>query len=120
MTSILIVEDEKRISSFIEKGLSAAGYTPTVVENGLDALAYLTTGSFDLVLLDVGLPGIDGYEVARRVRASPGGDQLYLVALTGYGGPVVKAKAEEAGFNLQLTKPVDGSELAKLVSNSRP
>ena len=73
----------------------------------------------DVSFVDVGLPGIDGYEVARRVRTSPRGDQLYLVALTGYGGPDVTAKAKAAGFNLQLTKPVDANELAKLVSNAR-
>ena len=69
--------------------------------------------------VDVGLPGFDGYEVARRVRASPGGDQFFLVALTGYDGPEVRAKAMEAGFNLHLAKPVDVSVLAQLVSNSR-
>ena len=72
-------------------------------------------GSF----VDVGRPGFDGYEVARRVRASPGGDQLYLVAFTGYDGADARARVKEAGFHLHLTKPLDVSELAKLVSNSR-
>jgi DNA-binding response OmpR family regulator len=68
MSSILIAEDEERISSFVEKGLRAAGYSATVVPHGGQALAHALTGSYDLLLLDVGLPGIDGFEVLRRVR----------------------------------------------------
>ena len=68
MSSILIAEDEPRISSFVDKGLRAAGFTTTVAARGDDALEYALSGSFDLVLLDVGLPGIDGFEVLRRLR----------------------------------------------------
>lgn len=73
----------------------------------------------DVALIDAGLPGVDGYELARRVRAEPGGDQFYLVALTGYGGPEGKARAAVAGFDLQLTKPVDVNELSRVVSGSK-
>ena len=73
----------------------------------------------DVALIDAGLPGLDGYELARRVRAEPGGDQFYLVALTGYGGPDGKARATSAGFDIQLTKPVDIHELSRVVSGAR-
>lgn len=109
MTSILIVEDEKRISSFIEKGLSAAGYTPTVVENGLDALAYLTTGSFDLVLLDVGLPGIDGFEVLKRLRTR--GDAMPVIMLTARSSVDDTVAGLEGGANDYLPKPFKFDEL---------
>jgi len=68
VSTILIAEDETRISSFVEKGLRAAGYATTVAATGPDALAHALGGTFDLVLLDIGLPGIDGFEVLRRLR----------------------------------------------------
>jgi len=70
MTSILIAEDEERISSFVEKGLRAAGFNTTVAASGDAALEHALSGSFDLVLLDIGLPGIDGFEVLRRLRGA--------------------------------------------------
>lgn len=70
MTSILIAEDEARISSFVDKGLRAAGFSTTIAASGDAALEHALSGSFDLVLLDVGLPGIDGFEVLRRLRGS--------------------------------------------------
>jgi DNA-binding response OmpR family regulator len=68
MSSILIAEDEERIASFVDKGLRAAGFTTTVAARGDDALEYALSGSFDLILLDIGLPAIDGFEVLRRLR----------------------------------------------------
>ena len=68
MTAILIAEDEDRIASFIEKGLRAQGYTTTVVADGDEALRMGRSGLFDLVLLDVGLPSIDGFTVLRGMR----------------------------------------------------
>ncbi len=72
-----------------------------------------------IALVDLGLAGIDGFELARRARAAPGGDQLCLVSLSGYGGPEAKAKAEGAGFNLHLTKPVDSDLLSLVVSAAK-
>ncbi len=70
MSRILIAEDEERISSFVDKGLRAAGYTTAVTADGGEALALAQSGEFDLLLLDVGLEGIDGFEVLRRLRSS--------------------------------------------------
>lgn len=109
MTTILIVEDETRISSFIEKGLAAAGYTPTVVQNGLDAVDYVATGSFDLVLLDVGLPGIDGFEVLRRVRAA--GETMPIIMLTARTGVDDTVAGLDGGANDYLPKPFKFDEL---------
>lgn len=69
MASILVAEDEQRISTFIEKGLRAAGYSATFAMTGPEALRMALTAEFDLILLDVGLPGMDGFEVLRQVRA---------------------------------------------------
>lgn len=68
MSRILIAEDETRIASFIEKGLRANGFTATTVEDGVTALDYASTGEFDLLVLDIGLPVMDGFTVLRRLR----------------------------------------------------
>ena len=116
---VLVVGDVEDVRSTLQEALADLGHEVSVAVDGPQGVAkileLLPHGSF----VDVGLPGIDGYEVARRVRASPGGDQLYLVALTGYDGSDARAKGKEAGFNLHLAKPVDVSELAKLMSDSR-
>lgn len=109
MTSILIVEDEARISSFVEKGLAAAGYTPTVVANGADALDYVATGSFDLVLLDVGLPGIDGFEVLARLRAA--GETMPIIMLTARTSTDDTVAGLDGGANDYLPKPFKFDEL---------
>lgn len=69
MTRILIVEDEDRISSFIAKGLAAEGFTTEVTEDGHTAVEFVRGGGFDLVILDLGLPGLDGFSVLRMIRA---------------------------------------------------
>ncbi len=68
MNRILIVEDERRIASFVEKGLRSNGFTPTVASDGITGLDYAQTGDFDLVVLDIGLPGLDGFTLLRRLR----------------------------------------------------
>ena len=74
MSHVLIVEDEERIAAFLDKGLRANGFTTVVAATGEGALAHLRTERFDLVILDVGLPGIDGYEVLRELRSRDAGD----------------------------------------------
>lgn len=73
----------------------------------------------DVVLLDIGLPKLDGYEVARRIRASKPGDRPYLVALTGYGTDEEVRRARETGFNHHLRKPVDPIDLKALLKTLR-
>ncbi len=109
MTSILIVEDEKRISSFIEKGLAAAGYSPTVVDDGLAALDYVATGSFELMLLDVGLPSIDGFEVLKRLRAR--GESMPIIMLTARTSVDDTVTGLDGGANDYLPKPFKFDEL---------
>ena len=116
---VLVVEDVEDVRNTLQEVLADLGHEVSVAVDGHQGVAKILELLPHVSFVDVGLPGIDGYEVARRVRASPGGDQLYLVALTGYDGSDVRARGKEAGFNLLLAKPVDMSELAKLVSNSR-
>ena len=116
---ILLVEDSADVRETLKEFLEDLGHEVTVAVNGPEGLARLRELRPDVALVDAGLPGIDGYEVARRARAEPGGDKLYLVALTGNGSPEAKAKAEKAGFNFHLTKPVDIKELSRVVSGSK-
>ncbi|PYM88010.1 MAG: hypothetical protein DME08_28140 [Candidatus Rokuibacteriota bacterium] len=67
------------------------------------------TAPLDAALIDIGLPDCDGYDVARRIRSTPHGKTAYLVALTGYGQPDDRRRAEAAGFDTHLVKPVDPS-----------
>jgi len=72
-----------------------------------------------VALIDIGLPGVDGYEVARRIRATPDGRHLYLVAVTGYGQPKDRDQALAAGFDDYLVKPFDRDRLATLLAAAR-
>ena len=116
---ILIIEDAADLRESLKEYLESLGHEVTVTEDGLKGAARLLELRPDIALVDIGLPGIDGYEVARRARAAPEGDKLYLVALTGYGGPETKARARDAGFDLQVTKPADIHLLQQLVNRSR-
>lgn len=109
MPSILIAEDESRISSFIEKGLRAAGYSSTICENGDDALHLALTNEFDLMLLDVGLPGIDGFEVLRRIRVID--QDLPIIMLTARTSLADTVEGLETGANDYVPKPFKFDEL---------
>ena len=109
MTSILIVEDEARIALFVSKGLRAAGYSSTVVGDGLDAVSYAQSGTFDLLLLDVGLPSIDGFEVMRRIRAER--LPLPIIMLTARSTTSDMVAGLDGGADDYLAKPFKFDEL---------
>lgn len=73
----------------------------------------------DMILLDIGLPKLDGYEVARRLRQEPGGDGMILLAMTGYGQEEDRRRSREAGFDHHLVKPVDLDKLRGLLRSVR-
>ena len=72
----------------------------------------------EVALIDVGLPGLDGYEVARKIRGGPGGKRIRLVAVTGYGQPEAVQRAHEAGFSAHLVKPIDADALRRLLAEA--
>ena len=109
MSRILIAEDEERISSFVEKGLRAAGHSATVSATGIDALAHAESGNYDLVLLDVGLPGIDGFEVLRRLRMTD--TSLPVIMLTARTGVEDTVAGLDGGANDYIPKPFKFDEL---------
>ena len=109
MTRILIAEDEARIVSFLEKGLQASGYTTLSVGTGPDALALARDDSFDLLILDLGLPGLDGQEVLRGMRAR--GERLPVLVLTARDGVEDTVRGLEGGADDYMTKPFRFEEL---------
>jgi DNA-binding response OmpR family regulator len=109
VTRILIAEDEERIVSFLEKGLRASGYTTLAVATGPDALALARDDSFDLLILDLGLPGLDGHAVLRGLRAR--GERLPVVILTARDSVEDTVQGLEGGADDYVTKPFSFEEL---------
>ena len=109
MSRILLVEDEPRITAFLEKGLRAAGHSTTAVGRGEDAVSLVLSGEVDLVVLDLGLPGIDGYEVLRRLRAA--GRSEPVIILTARDTVDDTVAGLDLGADDYLTKPFRFEEL---------
>jgi DNA-binding response OmpR family regulator len=109
MSHVLIVEDEERIAAFVEKGLRANGFTTTIAPSGEQALRSLLSDSFDLVILDVGLPGIDGFEVLRELRSRD--RAIQVVMLTARDEVDDTVRGLEVGADDYITKPFRFEEL---------
>jgi DNA-binding response OmpR family regulator len=109
VSRILIAEDDKRISAFLAKGLRANGFTPTVVADGREALDLAATAEFDLLVLDIGLPVVDGFEVLARLRRR--GDRLPVVILTARDSVSDTVAGLEGGADDYLSKPFRFEEL---------
>ena len=108
---ILIVDDSKLSAKMIQDRLTAAGYQVTVAHSGEEALAKVSSAAPDLVLSDVVMPGINGYELVRRLRQQPATAQTPVIMLTSKGGIKEKVTGFEAGADDYLVKPVDPTEL---------
>ncbi len=109
MARILIAEDEARLASFLEKGLRASGFVTTVVADGEAALAHADEDDFDLMILDLGLPKLDGLEVLRAMRAA--GNQLRVVILTARDDTDDRITGLDAGADDYIGKPFHFEEL---------
>ena len=113
---ILLVEDNADIGETLRDLLELLGHDVELVSDGVRGVQRALESRPEVMLVDIGLPGIDGYEVARQVRASPDGPKMILLALTGYGRPEDRQKAREAGFDAHLVKPVDPDELLRTLA----
>jgi PAS domain S-box-containing protein len=117
---VLVVDDNRDAATSLGMLLEMYGCTVTLAHGGAEALQVAQVRTLDLVLLDIGMPDMDGYEVARRLRATSGTAAIRLVALTGWGQERDKQLSAAAGFDLHLTKPVDAETLATLLSGDVP
>jgi CheY-like chemotaxis protein len=112
---VLVVEDDPMSRELLADILSASGWSVTPVESGEEALVAAASQELDLVLLDIGLPGIDGFETVRRLRSLPATRRVPIVAVTALAmtGDAERALAE--GFDAYLTKPLDTRGLVRAV-----
>jgi CheY-like chemotaxis protein len=121
---VLIVEDNRDAREMFRMMLELDGHDVLEAEEGCSGLQLLRSGAPDIAFIDVGLPGLDGYEIARRFRAERNGasagdgHQVLLVALTGYGTPDALERSRCAGFDHHLIKPVNPESLYKLLNGT--
>lgn len=112
---LLLVEDNADARESLREALELRGYDVAAAADGAAALAAARAVRPDIAIVDIGLPGIDGYEVARRLRTMRAGSEPFLVALTGYGQPDSRRRAREAGFEEYVIKPASPEVLARMI-----
>jgi CheY-like chemotaxis protein len=113
---VLVIEDNADAQLSMKYLLEMWGHEVAVAGDGPTGVDSALSLHPDITLVDIGLPEMDGYEVARRIRNAPGGEQMMLVALTGYGTPEERSRAMQAGFDVHLVKPVEPEQLCRLVA----
>ncbi|RKH39881.1 response regulator [Corallococcus sicarius] len=116
---ILLVDDNPDAREGLSEMLQMWGHTVAVASDGHQALAMATPGAYDVIILDIGLPGLSGYEVAEELRTRVAAD-AHLIALTGYGAPEDRVRSEQAGFDLHLVKPVELVEIGRVLAQLGP
>jgi PAS domain S-box-containing protein len=114
---ILLIEDNADSRELMRSLLESWGHRVTTAGDGTSGLQLALSTKPAIALIDVGLPGIDGYQVAQNLRSSEAGRQMLLVALTGYGRPEDRARALESGFDLHLVKPVQPEKLQAILAS---
>jgi CheY-like chemotaxis protein len=117
---VLIVEDDEDVRDVLGELVAALGHEPLAVASGDEALERVNEHPVAVALVDLGLPEIDGYEVARRLRASASGKTMRLVALTGYSDPETRKNAAAAGFDHFLVKPADPAAIERALGGGAP
>jgi CheY-like chemotaxis protein len=113
---LMLVDDNEDAAMTLGLLLQSSGHAVTLSHDPLDALARAGEERFDVFLLDIGLPGMSGHELARRLRKLPGTQAAALMAITGYGQESDRADGEEAGFDRYFVKPVDADLLTEALA----
>lgn len=117
---VLVVDDSDDAASTLALLLRMSGHQTTTAADGVEALQAASTFEPDAVLLDIGLPGLNGHEVAERLRAGPDGERLLLVAVTGRSQELDADDSRDAGFDAHLVKPLDLDRLLDLLAAWQP
>ncbi|MBA4329791.1 MAG: hybrid sensor histidine kinase/response regulator [Polaromonas sp.] len=107
LRKVLVVDDNVDAADTLGALLGMDGFAVSTVYDGVAAVAQARAAAPDIVVMDIGMPGMDGYDAARLIRQQPGGDKILLIALTGWGQSTDRKRASEAGFDHHLVKPVD-------------
>jgi CheY-like chemotaxis protein len=115
---VVVIDDNDEVREMLVEALEYDGYAVEHAADGSEGLSRILAARPNAALIDIGLPGLDGYEVARRVRNALG-DSLVLVAMSGYGQAEDRARAAQAGFDAHLTKPASLAEIHAALSPSR-
>jgi len=118
--NLLLVDDHQDSALSLARVLRLWGHKVTVAHDGPTAVDVATSRPFDIILLDIGLPGMDGLQVARRLRSDPNAGKSTLVALTGYGQDEDQRRSRNAGFDFHLIKPVNLDDLRRLLDRPQP
>jgi len=114
---IVVADDNEDSAQSFAMLLSFSGHEVRIAHDGAAALDALRDFRPDVAFLDIGMPGLTGYEVAKAVRAEPWGQDVTLVAVTGWGQPDDKQRARTAGFDRHLVKPIDPDEVDQLLDS---
>jgi CheY-like chemotaxis protein len=114
---ILVVDDNRDGAESLARVLELSGQHTRVTADGLSALREAEAFRPDVVLLDIGLPKLNGFEVARRLRQQPWGQSVILIAVTGWGQEEHRRESSDAGFDAHLVKPVDPIKLVQLLTS---
>jgi len=117
---ILIADDNRDAADSLSMLLELAGHEVRVAHHGRAAVSLAQAFRPDIALLDIGMPDLSGYEVAQELRREPWGQEIQLIALTGWGQEKDRQQALDSGFDQHLTKPIDPDQLEALLANSRP
>jgi CheY-like chemotaxis protein len=116
---VLVVDDSIDAADTTAMLLQATGCAVRAVYSGEESVKQVEAFRPEIVLLDLGMPGVNGLDVCRRIRSLPGGRSLFVVAVTGWGQEEDRRKTRAAGFDAHLVKPVAPDELLNVVENAR-
>jgi CheY-like chemotaxis protein len=111
----LVVDDVSDVTEMLAVLLSHAGYAVVTASSAPQALSAANKIQFDVIISDIGMPGMNGYQLARELRQLPGYEDVPLVAVTGYSMFDDRERSKSAGFNAHMTKPIDPSALLELI-----
>jgi len=117
---ILVVDDNVDAAMMLERLLQLNGKQTRIAHSGLDALEVAEQFRPHLILLDIGLPKLNGYEACRRIRQQPWGKNMVVIALTGWGQEEDRKRSKEAGFNAHFVKPLEREALMLVLAGKYP
>ncbi len=113
---VLVVDDNEDSAQLLKLMLGIAGHESRVADDAQSALEVVRTFSPDAAILDIGLPSMNGYDLARRLRETPGLEHVCLIATTGFSGEDDRRQARSAGFAHFLVKPIDADEIERILA----